>query len=80
MLDDVGVPGQRALVSGTARVSEDRLAELYLRRAGVGSVTFGAEGARAPMAIVRDPAARATLASARAALAEIRRILAEGEP
>lgn len=80
MLDDVGLSGQRALVSGTARVAGDALAELYVARAGVGNLAPRGVDEDVPVAIVREPAAQATLASARAALAEIRRILAEDEP
>ncbi len=77
MLDAVGARGQRALLSGAARVAGHEVAELYAGRAGVGSLVPGLvdEASLAPESIVAEPAARSVLAGARAALAELRRIL-----
>jgi hypothetical protein len=88
LLPEIGARGQRRIAESIARVGGEgsslahEIACLYARGAGFRAIVPGPidEGALAPSAIVKSPAAREVLAGARAALAEMRRAIAEEGP
>jgi hypothetical protein len=81
MLPEIGEAGQRRIGAATAAVGGEGLAHeiaaRYAQGAGFAAIAPGPVDveASAPVALVKDDAARAVLAGSRAALAEIRRAI-----